>query len=668
MEDPRLGLVLDGRYRIEARLAAGGTGVVYVATQLGLRRSVAIKFLHQSTMSSVERQGRFEREAAAMSRIAHPNVASIIDFGIDEESPYLVMELCRGLPLSDLIKDGPMELSRALQITRQILAGLSSAHDAGVVHRDLKPSNVVLIDSLDDHVKILDFGVAKVASEGPTELSVAAGRPLGTPRYMAPEQAKMEPVDARTDLYSLGIILYEMCTGKPPFDAGIGFALLRKQIEDEPKPPRKLRSMSRELEEVILKAMCKAPADRFQSAAEMRQALSQVPEMPVRRPQRSSRRILWSSAALVLVAAGAATWYAAEQSWIELPWLSESDTPPPSTTTARARPAPAPKRAPATVAARSAPVAKPKSPAWDPPPAEIEMGSDDLHAPIENSELQGLLANRPFSARFAELCVDDEKSFLRFRSQIGEEACSGTVPEGGPSISIPLPKRPVEATVLHGPRLEIHTSEGSLTTRAPWLVEFLEFDRKAGSAKGRIRLRGSKAELVGEFWASDCAAERERIPPRINGVSWSPERAPDPDTLPANRVAGLFGPLEFLPEAVHLTSGPAGPVLSFFAEAPLQGCGELSAAEAGVVVALSHDVLHVEAGVSTLVDEGADEDVRAGFQRGSCDASNECRATARSLAVKIDSMLDGEVRGRIYAAGPSRNLLTGAFRAIDCRK
>jgi serine/threonine protein kinase len=280
--DARLGLVLDGRYRVVERIAAGGMGVVYRGERVGLAKPVAIKFLHRSAAFDADRRQRFEREASAMSRLSHPNLASIIDYGSTDDVPYLVMEYHPGATLKKLISGGALAGGRAVHIARQILAGLGSAHASGVVHRDLKPANVLIVGQPgEDLVKILDFGMAKLL-EGdgrPSELSVMAGTILGTAEYMSPEQVRCELIDARADLYAVGILLYEMVTGLPPFQAERDLAVLRAQCEDTPVSPRtRVASLSEPLSQAILRALAKKREDRWQSAEEFQAALLRTPE------------------------------------------------------------------------------------------------------------------------------------------------------------------------------------------------------------------------------------------------------------------------------------------------------------------------------------------------------------------------------------------------------
>src|SRR5690606_15534295 len=281
--DPRIGLVLDDRYQIAERLAAGGMGVVYRAERVGLGKSVAVKFLHRTSAMMPQHRVRFEREAEAMSRLTHPNLVSIIDYGSHDDLPYLIMEYHPGSSLRAVLdREGQLAPARAVFIARQMLAGLASAHRSGVVHRDLKPANVLLCGAPgEDLVKILDFGVAKLldGGGGPTEVSVVAGHVMGTPSYMSPEHARAQPIDGRSDVYSVGVMLFEMVTGRRPFEAAGKLGILRKQVEEPPASPRQaVPELSEELDAAILRAMEKDRDRRFASAADFAAALAAVPE------------------------------------------------------------------------------------------------------------------------------------------------------------------------------------------------------------------------------------------------------------------------------------------------------------------------------------------------------------------------------------------------------
>ena len=214
--DALLGTILAGRYRIEQLLGSGGMGAVYRAEHVHMRKAVAVKVLHREMTAFPEVVARFEREAVAAGRIDHPHVVSASDFGqLEDGSFYLALEFAEGHSLAKLVHtEGALQPERALRIARQIAEALQAAHGVGIVHRDLKPENVMLVvkDSDPDYVKVLDFGIAKIKVEGAAEQPALTqiGTVFGTPEYMSPEQARGEPADARADLYTVGVILYEM--------------------------------------------------------------------------------------------------------------------------------------------------------------------------------------------------------------------------------------------------------------------------------------------------------------------------------------------------------------------------------------------------------------------------------------------------------------------------
>jgi serine/threonine-protein kinase len=280
-EDPRVGAVLDDRYRVIEPLAAGGIGVVYRGERIKLGREVAIKFLHAWAAAEETFVKRFEREAMAMARLQHPNCAQVIDSGVHEEEPYVVMELVGGEALIDLLDRGSVPPARAIDIVRQVLAALDHAHAQGVIHRDIKPSNIQITTSTDfgDQVKVLDFGLAKLMESAGGGLT--GHYAVGTPTYMPPEQSRGDPVDARTDLYATGLVLFELLTGGPPFvgdeptDVIIAHQTKAPPLLNERKPEA---HFSLALEQVLIRALAKSPNDRYASAAEMARALEQVPE------------------------------------------------------------------------------------------------------------------------------------------------------------------------------------------------------------------------------------------------------------------------------------------------------------------------------------------------------------------------------------------------------
>ncbi len=293
MDDSRTGKVLQGRYKIAGPLAEGGMGVVYRAERLGIGRPVVVKFLHAVLTDRPGVVDRFEREARATARLNHPNCVALVDYGIEDNAPFLVMEYVEGQTLADLLDHGALLPPRAVRITSQVLAGLSHAHERGILHRDLKPANVMIIDAVgwNDMVKILDFGLAKLLNtrledQGKREVTVE-GIAIGTPGYMSPEQAAGVPSDRRSDVYCAGALLYHLVTGTKAFAGSDVHEVLRRHREETPAAPRVLTpgaNISAELEEVIRHAMQREPGKRYQSADEMAEALRETPEARVAPP------------------------------------------------------------------------------------------------------------------------------------------------------------------------------------------------------------------------------------------------------------------------------------------------------------------------------------------------------------------------------------------------
>ncbi|MEZ4407084.1 MAG: serine/threonine-protein kinase [Polyangiales bacterium] len=281
--DPYVGRLIGGKYLIESLVGAGAMGRVYRATQKPLERVVAVKILNAAIAADEASRQRFLREARAASRFEHEGSVRVFDFGIEGDGTvYLVMEFLQGGSLEDLIdREGSLSLERTVAIMSKVLSALAAAHEAGIVHRDLKPENILLMRRLDDDghevevVKVADFGIARVLDDGAEGAKLTStGMVPGTPAYMSPEQAQAKPVDARSDLYSCGVLLYEMATGSIPFTADNAIAVIIKHInEPAPSPSKLAPHIDPGLEAIILRLLEKSPEKRYQDARSLRAAL-----------------------------------------------------------------------------------------------------------------------------------------------------------------------------------------------------------------------------------------------------------------------------------------------------------------------------------------------------------------------------------------------------------
>ncbi len=272
VSDSLIDTLFDGRYRIERKLGAGGMADVYLAEDQELGRRVAIKILNSRHGNDDQFIERFRREAKNAAALNHPNIVSIYDRGEAEDTYYIAMEFLDGRTLKELIIGrGAAPINVAIEYARQILSALRFAHRHGIVHRDIKPHNV-LVDG-EGRVKVTDFGIARAGTSQMTE----TGSIVGTAHYLSPEQAKGGEVDPRSDLYSLGVVLYELLTGKTPFDGETPVEIAMKHLSTPPKPPSQLRpDIPRELDMVVMRALAKNPDERYQSADEMEGDLERV--------------------------------------------------------------------------------------------------------------------------------------------------------------------------------------------------------------------------------------------------------------------------------------------------------------------------------------------------------------------------------------------------------
>jgi serine/threonine-protein kinase len=280
--DRDIGSVIGDRYEILGIVGKGGMGRVYKARHRLMKRIVAIKMLYPNLVSTSSTLKRFQQEAQATSTLSHPNILTVYDFGLtDDGQPYLVMDFLEGISLADVLQEeGNLEVDRCLRIFYQAAAGLAHAHSKGVVHRDLKPSNLMLVnlDENPDFVKIVDFGIAKMMSLDPTEAEplTRTGEVFGSPMYMSPEQCRGQQLDLRTDIYSLGCVIYRALTGLSPFIGHDQLECMFKQVNERPGSFTEVCPdlfISEELEAVVFKMLEKAPDSRYQTMSEVRQAL-----------------------------------------------------------------------------------------------------------------------------------------------------------------------------------------------------------------------------------------------------------------------------------------------------------------------------------------------------------------------------------------------------------
>lgn len=265
--------VLGDRYEIHQRLARGGMAQVYLARDRSLDRPVAVKELVPEFATDPSFVERFRREAQAAANLAHPNIVGVYDWGTQDGTYFIVMEYVDGPSLSQVIRrDGPLHPRRAAELAGEVAAALGFAHSRGVVHRDIKPGNVLLTSQ--GQAKVTDFGIARALSS-PDEDLTQAGSVMGTATYFSPEQAQGLPVDPRSDLYSLGVVLYEMCTGRTPFTGDTPLAIAYKHVQDEPAPPSTIiPDLPPSLEAIIMRLLEKRPDDRYASAEEVRADLN----------------------------------------------------------------------------------------------------------------------------------------------------------------------------------------------------------------------------------------------------------------------------------------------------------------------------------------------------------------------------------------------------------
>jgi len=275
--DPFVGRVLAERYHMLKRLGEGGMGTVYLAEHVKMNRQCAVKVMNGALLSDSDSAQRFAREASNAARIIHPNVAAVFDYGETDGVVYLVMEYVEGQSLTRLLeRETMLSPSRAIDIAHQVAEALVAAHELGIVHRDLKPDNIIIAPGKSgrDIAKVVDFGIAKAIEEGPTESLTRTGLVIGTPEYMSPEQLLGDPVDARSDIYSLGCILYQMLTGRRTFDEPTREQMIKRRLTEKAPHPRDLvPELPKTLDLIVARLLARAPQDRYATVAEVRDLL-----------------------------------------------------------------------------------------------------------------------------------------------------------------------------------------------------------------------------------------------------------------------------------------------------------------------------------------------------------------------------------------------------------
>jgi serine/threonine protein kinase len=479
--DPMIGRLVNANFRVLKLIGMGAMGHVYQAEQMSLGKMVAIKILRNELMSDEKLIKRFELEAKNASSLNHPNSIQIIDFGRDRDMLFIAMELLRGVDLGQLIqREGALPYARVARIVDQVLAALDEAHAQGIIHRDLKPGNIMLVSRRGDvdFVKVCDFGIAKCQTSREGIGLTMKGLVCGTPEYMSPEQARGEEVDGRSDLYALGVILYQLVTGELPFTASSPVGILSKHLAEPPQPPSLRRpglGLPPAFEGAILRALAKNPADRPQTADEMRRELhlalgegvltpvqamhsmgsgssgsvpvqtwstqprtaggqsisSKLPAVAVGTPTamelpRRRRTPLVTLGVALVVAVVGISWFMAQQQG-----LGRLDPAPP-------RPAPAPP--PATATAELAP---PLPAAAAPSPPEPALAPAPAPAPERASAPPaGPVATTPVAARTASKVRDARKN--RRLAVAGAPAPAAGAPDSAAPAALPSSSAPAE--------------------------------------------------------------------------------------------------------------------------------------------------------------------------------------------------------------------------------